>query len=84
MRDDSLAGGLDFIVMNPPFHHSGSEDQTLGQRFIARAAALLRKGGTCWLTANRHLPYEAVLKPLFKRVAPLADVGGYKIFEAQK
>ena len=84
LRDDSLAGGLDFIVMNPPFHQSGSEDQTLGQRFIARAASLLRKGGTCWLTANRHLPYEAVLKPLFKRVAPLADVGGYKIFEAQK
>ena len=84
LRDESLAGGLDFIVMNPPFHQGGSEDQTLGQRFIARAAALLRKGGTCWLTANRHLPYEAVLKTVFKRVTAVADADGYKIFEAQK
>lgn len=81
---DSLPPGLDFVVMNPPFHQAGSEDQSLGQRFIARAAALLRKGGMCWLTANRHLPYEAVLQPLFKRIALKADSGGYKIYEAQK
>jgi 16S rRNA (guanine1207-N2)-methyltransferase len=77
-------GALDFVVMNPPFHDAGTEDRALGQSFIKRAAEMLRNGGRCWLTANRHLPYETVLKPLFKHVNPLAEAGGYKIFEAQK
>ncbi len=77
--------GLDFVVMNPPFHQGGgSEDQALGQGFIRRAAESLRPGGVLWLTANRHLPYEAVLKPAFKDVKPRADALGYKVFEAKK
>ena len=76
--------GLDFIVMNPPFHDGGIEDKKLGQTFIQRAAAALHKGGTLWLTANRHLPYEEVLTPLFRRVTPLAAEKGYKIYQALK
>ncbi len=75
---------LDFVVMNPPFHAAGSEDKGLGQVFIRRAAEALRTGGRLWLTANRHLPYEAVLQPLFKRVNPLIEAHGFKIVEAQK
>ena len=74
--------GLDFVVMNPPFHVSGTEDHGLGQYFIRRAAETLRPGGVCWLTANRHLPYESVMKPLFKRITLKADTAGYKIYEA--
>ena len=76
--------GLDFVVMNPPFHEGGIENQSLGQNFIQRAAAMLRTGGTCWLTANRHLPYEAILKPLFRQVTPVAEAGGYKVYQARK
>jgi 16S rRNA (guanine1207-N2)-methyltransferase len=76
--------GLDFIVMNPPFHEGGIENQGLGQTFIQRAAAALRNGGACWMTANRHLPYEKTLKPLFKRVTLIAQEAGYKIYQAQK
>ena len=78
------ATGLDFIVLNPPFHDGGTEDQSLGQVFIKRAAEALRNGGQCYIVANRHLPYEAVLKLAFKRVEMIADGGGYKVFEAQK
>ena len=75
---------LDFIVMNPPFHLGGVEDQTLGQGFLQRAAAVLRRGGVLWLTANRHLPYETVLKPLFSRVETRAEARGFKVIEAHK
>ena len=76
--------GLDFVVMNPPFHDGGTEDRSLGQAFIRRAAEALRPSGHLWLTANRHLPYEAVLKPLFKTVRLVAEANGFKVFEARK
>jgi 16S rRNA (guanine1207-N2)-methyltransferase len=78
------ASGLDFIVTNPPFHDAGEEDQSLGLAFIKVAAQSLRSGGALWLTANRHLPYEAVLAALFKTVTVKAEAQGYKVFEAIK
>jgi 16S rRNA (guanine1207-N2)-methyltransferase len=84
IRGGTQLKGLDFVVMNPPFHDTGIEDQSLGQTFIRRAAESLRPGGLCWIVANRHLPYEAVLKPLFRRVTPTIEAAGYKVYEALK
>ncbi len=75
---------LRFVVMNPPFHDGGAEDKALGQAFIRAAHAALGKGGTLWMVANRHLPYEAVLTELFKSAAQRADKGGFKVFEARR
>ncbi len=75
---------LDFVVMNAPFHDAGSEDRGLALNFVRRAADVLRTGGACWLTANRHLPYEAAMAPLFKRVNLKIETAGYKIYEAIK
>lgn len=80
---------LDFVVMNPPFHEAGWETKALGQRFIQAAHGALRKGGSLWMVANLHLPYEAVLEPLFARVErrgpnPSSSGGPYKVFEARK
>lgn len=83
VRQAELAD-LDFVVMNPPFHDGGDEDRSLGQAFIRKAAAALRKGKSCWLVANRHLPYEAILGEAFKTVIPKETPGGYKVFEAIK
>ena len=82
-REAALAD-LDFVVSNPPFHAEGIEDRGLGQAFIAAAARMLRRGGTLHLVANRHMPYEAVLRAKFKSVKTVVDVSGYKIFEAHK
>ena len=75
---------LDFVVMNPPFHDGGREDRELGVAFVRTAARVLRKGGVCWLVANKHLPYEAALGEAFARTEVHAETGGYKIVEARK
>lgn len=75
---------LDFVVMNPPFHDAGKADASLGAAFIEKAAAALRKGGVCWMVANRQLPYEAVLTRHFSSVAMKAQTGLYKVYEARR
>lgn len=75
---------LDAVVMNPPFHRAGIEDQGLGLTLIGRAAEALRKGGALWLTANRHLPYEAVLKARFRNVTTVTEAEGFKVVRAVK
>ena len=36
------------------------------------------------MVANRHLPYEADLKALFRRLTTLAEAGGFKVLSAVK
>jgi 16S rRNA (guanine1207-N2)-methyltransferase len=83
VRTSDLAD-LDFVVMNPPFHDGGSEDRALGQAFIIAAAKALKKGGVCWLVANRHLPYEAPLAEHFKRTRLVVEARGFKVYEATR
>ena len=84
LRSDAPEAGLDFVIMNPPFHESGAEDRSLGEVFIRRAAEALKAKGVCWLVANRHLPYEATLKSLFPRTKQVVQEDGYKIYEARR
>ena len=81
---NTLPKDLDFVVTNPPFHDEGDDDTSLGQAFIQKAAAMLKPGGVLWLTANRHLPYEATVKPLFQTVEQVAQAHGYKVYAARK
>ena len=76
--------GLDFVVMNPPFHDGGPRTRRWARPSSAAAIEILRKGGVLWLVANRHLPYEGVLGPLFSKVALKGEAGGFKIYEARK
>jgi 16S rRNA (guanine1207-N2)-methyltransferase len=76
--------GLDFVVMNPPFHDGGEEDRGLGQAFIRRAAAMLRRGGVLRLVANIGLPYEATLAETFDQARRLEQGGGYKVLEGRR
>jgi 16S rRNA (guanine1207-N2)-methyltransferase len=75
---------LDFAIMNPPFHDGGAEDRSLGQTFVATAAAMLKRGGTLRLVANVALSYESVLAEHFASVTQTARDGGYKVLEARR
>lgn len=74
------AEGLDFIVMNPPFHEDSRADAAIGKGFILSAAKILKRGGVLWMVANRHMPYETDLRAQFKEVKKVIEANGYKIF----
>lgn len=76
---------FDAIVCNPPFHALGRGDRPdIGRAFIATASAALKPGGSVWLVANRHLPYEAALGSAFASVRTVVQQGGFKIVHAVK
>ena len=83
-----VAAGLprsdyDAVVMNPPFHALGRGDRPdIGLAFIAAAADALRRGGQLWLVANRHLPYEDLLRTRFRDVRAVAQADGFKVVSA--
>ena len=80
-----LPARYDVIISNPPFHGQGrAERPDLGRAFIAAAAAALAPGGSLWMVANRHLPYEAALGSGFDGVETLVQKQGFKIVHARK
>jgi 16S rRNA (guanine1207-N2)-methyltransferase len=73
------------IITNPPFHTQSRTDRPdIGQRFIAVAAEALLPGGQLWLVANRHLPYEDILRERFNVIQTVAQQDGFKIIAATK
>ncbi|MEN1942160.1 methyltransferase [Luteimonas sp. MJ246] len=80
-----IPAGYDVLVSNPPFHvPDGRERPDVGRAFISAAARALRPGGSLWLVANRHLPYEEALGTGFGEVRLVAQEGGFKVVEAVK
>ncbi|QBY02261.1 class I SAM-dependent methyltransferase [Rhodophyticola sp. CCM32] len=74
----------DVILSNPPFHIGRDADPGLGRAFIASAARMLKRPGQFFMVANRHLPYEAALKDHFGTGRMLAELQGYKLYQASK
>ncbi len=74
----------DTIISNPPFHTQQTTDVSLGQHFIINAAKYLKPGGNLLLVANRHLPYETLLKRLFRTVLIYEKAHGFKVIEAHR
>lgn len=58
IRTFSAPVRYDWVVMNPPFHSGKQENLALGVAFIDAARRSLKPGGSLFLVANRHLPYE--------------------------
>lgn len=72
------------VIMNPPFHINRTADSSLGQAFIQAAAGMLTANGTLWMVANRHLPYETVLRKAFKEGDEFAGNTRFKLFRASR
>ncbi|WP_455482691.1 class I SAM-dependent methyltransferase [Bartonella sp. B35(2025)] len=81
---ESITDLYDTIISNPPFHTQQTTDVSLGQHFIIKAAKYLKPGGNLLLVANRHLPYETLLKNTFRTVLVHEESRNFKIIEARR
>lgn len=79
-----LPGPVDTVVMNPPFHTGRTAQPALGTEFIRAAAAMLTPGGSLWMVANRHLPYDAALRAAFREVEEVGGDGAFRISHASR
>lgn len=73
---------MEHVVMNPPFHAGREADPGLGVAFIGAAARALAPDGVLWLVANRHLPYDRVLKSLFREVQEIGGDAAFRVTRA--
>lgn len=75
---------FDMVIMNPPFHEAQDASFELGKTFIKQAATILKPGGTLYLVANLHLPYEKEIQEQFRSHRLLREENGFKLFLARK
>jgi 16S rRNA (guanine1207-N2)-methyltransferase len=78
---ESLPAGLDWIVLNPPFHRGKAEDITLGQAIAARACQSLKPGGRLAMVANRQLPYERLCGEMLTTCDVAEQSKGFKVLD---
>jgi len=57
-------GGVDLVVLNPPFHVGGAVHTGIAHRLIGEAARVLRPGGELRCVWNSSLQYRPVLERL--------------------
>ena len=70
------------VVMNPPFHNGREADPALGIGFIRAAHRGLAPDGVLWMVANRHLPYEPLLRDLFRVIEVMQSDGSFAVTRA--
>jgi 16S rRNA (guanine1207-N2)-methyltransferase len=74
---------FDWVIMNPPFHEAQDQSFELGKTFIREAARILKPGGSLYLVANLHLPYEELIRQEFRSNRLLAEDKGFKCIFAR-
>lgn len=78
-----IAGPLDAIVTNPPFHTGQQIDRRIADELFAAAREKLRKGGALYVVGNSFLPYQAAMeKALGSKAETLAQTRSFRVLRA--
>ncbi len=76
----------DLILSNPPFHAGQGVDTEAAEELIVGAWERLLPGGRLRLVANRFLPYDRAMQPVFGqgRVAVVTQDRRYRVLEGRR
>lgn len=81
---DGVAGHLDRVLLNPPFHRGNAVDARVGSYLIREAGEHLRPDGELWLVANRHLDYRRALARAFSDWRQVAQNPKFRVICARR
>lgn len=70
------------IVTNPPFHSGKDVEYQITQAFIQQSPQVLEPHGEFWLVANKFIPYERIMQPIFRRVERIVETNRYYVLRA--
>jgi len=70
------------IVTNPPFHSGKEVEYQITQAFIQQSPQVLEPDGEFWLVANKFIPYERIMQPIFRRVERIVETNRYYVLRA--
>ena len=76
----AASGPFDLIVSNPPIHGGKAQSLHTVEALIRDAPAVLTKGGTLLLVAQRRLPIGRLLERSLGRVLAVADQGPFRVW----
>ena len=87
-QDDCLTKqapeSADIVLCNPPFHQQQAVTTHIGEQMIHQTSKVLKPGGELYLVANRHLPYQSMLKKAFGGFRVLATNNKFTIYVCVK
>lgn len=66
---------VDVILCNPPFHQQNTLTEHIAKQMFRQSLLALKPGGSLYVVANSHLPYQSYLKKMF---------GGFKVHAQNK
>lgn len=88
VQDDCLTqqaeNSADLILCNPPFHQQQAITTHIAEQMIQHAKTTLKPGAELYLVANRHLPYQGMLKKQFGGFRVVASNSKFTLYHCVK
>ena len=88
VQDDCLTQqkpeSADLILCNPPFHQQQAVTTHIAEQMIQHAKTTLKPGAELYLVANRHLPYQGMLKKQFGGFRVVANNNKFTLYHCIK
>ena len=75
---------VDLILCNPPFHQGQAVENATAWRMFRQARTALKKGGSLWIVANRHLDHHTKLRQLFNHCATVSSNRRFVVLRSKK
>ncbi|MDA8622250.1 methyltransferase [Psychrosphaera sp.] len=87
VQDDCLSqqpdSSADLILCNPPFHQQNTITTHITEQMIKQSSLVLKKNGILMLVANKHLPYQKMLKDTFDDFTVVSSNSKFIIYMCQ-
>ncbi len=81
---DYPTDSVDVILCNPPFHEANRVLTDIAVQMFKQARTVLKRGGTLFVVANKHLGYHKKLRSIYHNLTKVAENEKFIIFSVRK